>query len=116
MRTLGETRCPHSKGLGRTMSKQANSMIALLVFALAAPGLAEGPGPDGRGPGHPNPLKDRECVHECRREERACLKQVREDAAPCFQGCAALVEAAHQACDADPHSDACQAAAEAARA
>jgi hypothetical protein len=96
------------------MFNHTSSVFALLVFALVAPALGQGPGRDGRL--GPNPLKDRQCLHECRREELACLKAAREAAAPCFAGCKELIDAAHEACAADPQSEACQEAAAAARA
>lgn len=99
------------------MSKHVSSLMMLLTLALAAPALGQGLGREGGpGAGRHNPFKDRQCVHECRREELACLTDAREAAAPCFQGCQSLVDAAHAACEADPQSDACESAAAAARA
>jgi hypothetical protein len=96
------------------MSKHLNAISVLLL--LAVPALAQGAGRDGQGPWRPSPFKDRECVRECRRDELACLKDVREASAPCFQGCSALVDAAHDACAMDRDGDACHSAVEAARA
>jgi hypothetical protein len=98
------------------MSKYVSSSIALLAMLLATPLLAQGSGRDGSGPFQPHPFKDRACLRECRSDELACLKDVREAAAPCFQGCSALVDAAHAACEMDPAGDACHSAVAAARA
>lgn len=94
------------------MLKRGSVILALLTLAFVLPALGDGPGHGRR----PHPLKNRQCVAECRRDELACLKDARAAAAPCFEGCKALVDAAHTACAADPQSDACKSAAAAARA
>ena len=98
------------------MLKQASLMAGLLTIMFVTPALGDGPGSGRPGPWRPHPFKDRQCVAGCRQDELACLKDARESAAPCFEGCKALVDAAHTACDADPNSDACKTAAAAARA
>lgn len=92
------------------------TVLALLALGLAIPAFGQGPGRDGLPGRRPAPLKDRQCVAECRRETLACLKDARAGAASCFEGCKSLVDAARVACETDPQSDACHAAAEAARA
>jgi hypothetical protein len=103
------------------MSKQAMFIGAVLLAlaAAASPSAArpgDAPGRAGRPDVRPHPLKDRECVAECRRETMECLKEARAAAAPCFESCQPLVEAAREACADDPDSEACELARRAARA
>ena len=70
----------------RTMSKHASSSMALLVLVGGAGARRRGRDGTGR-PRGPTPLKDRAVRARVPREELACLKEAREAAAPCFEGC-----------------------------
>jgi hypothetical protein len=88
-------------------------MIAVVTIGLATAALGT---PDaGHAPGR-HPLKQRDCVMGCGTDAQTCLQEARAASAPCVEACQPLVAAARQACIADPTSDACTAAEQAARA
>jgi len=111
-----QTETPVTERTRRVMLKQVSLMAMLLGMGWVVPAAADGTGSTS-GPilWRPHPFKERQCVADCRQDELTCLKDARDAAAPCFQGCQALVDAAHTACDAAPQSDACKTAAQAAR-
>lgn len=97
------------------MSTHRIVLVCLVVLGMSGAALAR-PQSDGeRAPAH-RPLKDRACVADCRSETVACLRAARAEASPCFASCQPLVEAAREACMADPESEACELARRAARA
>jgi hypothetical protein len=98
------------------MFKNGIVLGTLIALVLSSAALAQPRGIADRELARHHPRKDRACVAECRAETVDCLKAARAAAAPCFESCQPLVEAAREACAADPDGEACELATRAARA